>query len=107
MITRDNIPIQITGLLFYQIIDPVSVVLNIVGDVDDNIKKLGSSLLLDAVNTNTLKQLLENKQNINNHIYEDIKRSVINWGVQPIRIEIKNIAIIEKEEEKTLILKIH
>jgi regulator of protease activity HflC (stomatin/prohibitin superfamily) len=60
-LTADRIPIELIGVLFYEIFDPVSSVVN-VKDVYKSVKDLSISLLRDALSSNNLVDFLRNKK---------------------------------------------
>jgi regulator of protease activity HflC (stomatin/prohibitin superfamily) len=65
--TLDNINLSIDVVVFYQIFDPVKSVNNI-DDVNKQTILLACSLLRDAISSRIFRDVLERKQEINNHI---------------------------------------
>jgi regulator of protease activity HflC (stomatin/prohibitin superfamily) len=65
--TLDNINLVIDSVVFFQIFDPIKSVLNI-DDVYQHTILLAGSLLRDAICSRKFRDVLERKQEINNHI---------------------------------------
>ena len=69
ILTLDNVPIEIVGVCFYEINDPISSYLNVEnGDVDAFIEKLSMSALQEAIADHKLYQILSNKKSLQNRI---------------------------------------
>ena len=65
--TSDNIDINVQGICFYEIFDPIKGVLSCEGqDVDKFIATRASSLLRDAVESHNLITVLRKKQDLQN-----------------------------------------
>ena len=65
--TKDRIELDVEGLCFYEIYDPIKGVLNCEGsDVDLFIQSRAQSLLRDAIETHTLQQIMQEKQQLQN-----------------------------------------
>ena len=69
ILTLDNVPVEVIGVCFYEINDPISSYLNVDnGDVDAFIEKQSMISLKDAIAEHKLYEILTNKKSLQNRI---------------------------------------
>lgn len=89
-ITRDNTQVQIDGILYYQITDPVKASYG-TSDFEMAIEQLAKTTLRSEVGKRELDKLLEERADINGAVSSAIDEASPNWGVKVLRYEVKDI----------------
>ena len=97
LLTKDDMPIEIVVVCFYEIFDPSAAYLNVV-NVEGDLQKKINALVKSSVNCRTLYKLLEDKKELQLSFKEEIERDMMNWGVRITRLEILNIRVIDKDD---------
>lgn len=98
MITRDNVAVTVNGAIYYQVVDPKSVVYqveNFVLAVDT----LTRTTLRSVVGNRDLDNLLENRDEVNSRLLEILDQTGEKWGVKVTRVEIQDIELPPEVEE--------
>lgn len=89
-ITRDNISIEIDGVLFMQVMDPVRATYGV-----DNYmfaaRQLAQTNLRSVIGTMDLDRTFEERENINAKLIEALDKASEPWGLKIMRYEISNI----------------
>ena len=67
LLTVDFIELEVQGLCFYEIFDPVNSFVN-VQNVDHAVQELSAAVLRDAIASHNLQEILQNKQNLQYHM---------------------------------------
>lgn len=89
-ITRDNIAIEIDGVLFIQVLDPMRAtygVTNYFGAVS----QLAQTTLRSEIGKMDLDRTFEERDSINANIVDALDKACEPWGVKVMRYEISNI----------------
>lgn len=91
VITRDNASVQVDGVVFYQIMDPVAaayevrqLTLAIVNITMTNLRTVMGSMDLD--------ELLSQRDRINSQLLVVLDEATNSWGVKVTRVEVKDIS---------------
>lgn len=98
MITRDNVTVTVNGAIYYQVVDPKSVVYqveNFVLAVDT----LTRTTLRSVVGNRDLDDLLENRDEVNQRLLQILDEAGEKWGVKVTRVEIQDIELPDEVEE--------
>lgn len=98
MITKDNVSVNVNGAIYYQVVDPKSVVYqveNFVMAVDT----LTRTTLRSVVGNRDLDDLLENRDEVNQRLLQILDQAGEKWGVKVTRVEIQDIQLPEEIEE--------
>jgi len=89
-ITKDNVSIQIDGVLYYQVEDPVKASYNI-AEPEFAITQLAMSTMRVEVGKLTLDRTFEEREHMNANIVAAINQTVRTWGLYCLRYEIRDI----------------
>ena len=90
VITKDNVNVQINALLYFQIMDPVKAVYEIV-DLPDAIEKLTQTTLRNVVGELELDETLAARDTINSKLQLILDDATNKWGVKVNRVELQDI----------------
>ena len=91
VITRDNVVIQINGLLFAQITDPVRAVYE-VSNLPMAIEKLAQTTLRNIIGEMDLDKALSSRDEINAKMRAVLDDASDKWGVKINRVELQDIS---------------
>jgi regulator of protease activity HflC (stomatin/prohibitin superfamily) len=89
-ITRDNITIEVDGILYMQIMDPVKASYGI-GNYLFAVSQLSQTTMRSEMGKIELDRSFEERERINAAIVEAIDKAADPWGIKVLRYEIKNI----------------
>ncbi|NGX56942.1 MAG: Modulator of FtsH protease HflK [Candidatus Anoxychlamydiales bacterium] len=89
-ITKDNIPVEVDGLLYLQIVNPKSASYGINDYLFATIQ-ITQTTMRSVIGKLDLDQTFEVRENINAKILEAVDNASEPWGVKVIRYEIKDI----------------
>ncbi len=90
VITKDNVSIEINGILYFQITDPMKAVYEIY-NLPDAIEKLTQTTLRNIIGELDLDQTLTSRDVINNRLRIILDEATDKWGVKINRVEILDI----------------
>jgi regulator of protease activity HflC (stomatin/prohibitin superfamily) len=89
-ITRDNIAVEVDGILYMQVVDPKKASYGI-----DNYRfastQLAQTTMRSVIGKLDLDRTFEERENINSVIVEAVDKASDPWGVKVTRYEVKNI----------------
>ena len=89
-ITRDNVQVQVDGVLYLKILDPERASYGI-SDYHFAISQLAQTTLRSEVGKIDLDRTFEERTNINTQVVTELDKASEPWGVKVLRYEIKNI----------------
>ena len=89
-ITRDNVTLVLDGVLYMRIIDPVAASYG-VSDPLYAVSQLAQTTMRAEIGKLTLDKTFEERETLNANIVAAINHAAVNWGIQCMRYEIKNI----------------
>ncbi|MCP1726291.1 regulator of protease activity HflC (stomatin/prohibitin superfamily) [Natronospira proteinivora] len=98
MITRDNVAVRVNGAIYYQVVDPKSVVYTVENFVLA-VETLTRTTLRSVVGNRELDDLLENRDEVNQRLLQILDEAGEKWGVKVTRVEIQDIDLPEEIEE--------
>lgn len=90
VITRDNVVIEINGLLFAQITDPKRAIYE-VSNLPMAIEKLAQTTLRNIIGELDLDGALSSRDEINSKMREVLDEATDKWGVKVNRVELQDI----------------
>jgi regulator of protease activity HflC (stomatin/prohibitin superfamily) len=89
-ITRDNTQLQVDGILYFQVTDPMRASYGSSNYITA-ITQLAQTTLRSVIGRMELDKTFEERDHINTHIVNAIDESAANWGVKVLRYEIKDL----------------
>ena len=93
-ITRDNVTVRVDAVLYYRVIDPVRVAVD-VQDYASAILQVAQASLRSIIGKSDLDDLLSNREQLNQGLELMIDSPALGWGVHIDRVEIKDVALPE------------
>lgn len=94
IMTQDNVPVKINGVLFFQIKDTKSVILQ-VRDYVYAISQLSQASLRDVCGRFELDTILSKRDEIGSNIKQIVDEETENWGIKVTDVKIKDIELPE------------
>jgi regulator of protease activity HflC (stomatin/prohibitin superfamily) len=91
-ITRDNVTVKVDAVVYYRVIDPVKVVVD-VQNYDHAIAQVAQASLRSIIGKSDLDDLLSNRERLNQGLELMIDNPALDWGVHIDRVEIKDVAL--------------
>jgi regulator of protease activity HflC (stomatin/prohibitin superfamily) len=89
-ITKDNVTLNIDGILYVKVIDPVEASYG-VSDPYLAVSQLAQTTMRAEIGKITLERTFEERETMNANIVTAINEAAVKWGVQCMRYEIRNI----------------
>jgi regulator of protease activity HflC (stomatin/prohibitin superfamily) len=93
-ITRDNVTVRVDAVLYYRVVDPVRVCVD-VQDYGSAILQVAQASLRSIIGKSELDDLLSNRERLNQGLELMIDNPAVGWGVHIDRVEIKDVALPE------------
>lgn len=93
-ITQDNIPIQISAVVYYKVEDAAKAFI----DVENfyyAVSQLAQTTIRSAAGEVTLDELLSKRQEISERISQMIEETAMNWGMDISSVDIKDVLLPE------------
>lgn len=90
VITRDNVMIEISALLYFQIIDPRAAVYEF-DDLPAGIEKLTQTTLRNVIGSMDLDETLVSRDAVNQRLRIILDESSHKWGVKVNRVELQEV----------------
>jgi regulator of protease activity HflC (stomatin/prohibitin superfamily) len=93
-ITKDNVPVKVTAVIWYAITDPVKAVVEVV-DVDKAVIQVALTSLRNIIGRHTLDDVLKEQERLGTDMRQVIDSATEPWGVKVTRVEMRNVEIPE------------
>lgn len=93
-ITRDNVPAQIDGAVFYKVVNPNRAITSI-EDYQFAIAQYAQAALRDVVGSSSLDDLLSEREQIQSQIVQNIEQQVREWGLHVDSVQLQDIELPE------------
>lgn len=100
-ITRDNVPVEVDGVVFFEVKDTTDDVKDAIVNVGDYRRQTlnyATSILRDQVGKKELDDLLQRRDEIGDEIQRQLDDKTDSFGVNVMDVEIQNINLPEKME---------
>lgn len=100
-ITKDNVPVEVDGVVFFEVKDNTQDVKDAIVNVGDYKKQTlnyATSILRDLVGKKELDDLLQKRDEIGDEIQRKLDDKTDSFGVRVLDVEIQNINLPEKME---------
>jgi regulator of protease activity HflC (stomatin/prohibitin superfamily) len=94
VITRDNVTIKVTAVVYFKVVDPIAAVVNVV-NFNQATTQIGQTTLRNILGQSELDELLAERKKINRDLQVIIDEQTENWGVKVTAVEIKDVELPE------------
>ncbi len=95
VITKDNVPVMINGVLFFKVIRPEDAIIK-VQDYRYAISQYAQTCLRDVIGTMSLDQLLTEREQIGKDIQVTLEHDTEEWGLEVTGIRLQDINMPEE-----------
>ncbi len=95
VITKDNIPVRINAVVYFKVVDPAKVVLE-VEKYRYAVVQLAQTMMKNIVGEKTLDELLQQRAQIANLIKKELDEKTDIWGIDIAALELKDVIIPEQ-----------
>jgi len=92
VITRDNVTIRVTAVLYFYVTDPIAAVVNVV-NFNQATTQIGMTTLRNVLGQSELDELLAERKKINRDLQVIIDEQTERWGVKVTAVEIKDVEL--------------
>src|SRR5579884_3415618 len=92
VITRDNVTIKVTAVLYFYVVNPVSAVVNVLNYIQAT-TQIGQTTLRNVLGQSDLDELLSQRAKINRDLQTIIDDYTERWGVKVTAVEIKDVEL--------------
>jgi regulator of protease activity HflC (stomatin/prohibitin superfamily) len=93
-ITRDNVTVRVDAVIYFRVVDPVRVAVD-VQDYMSAISQVAQTSLRSIIGKSDLDDLLTNRERLNDGLEVTIDSPAATWGLHIDRVEIKDVALPE------------
>jgi len=94
VISRDNVTIKVTAVVYFYVVDPIAAVVNVV-NFNQATTQIGQTTLRNILGQSELDELLAERKKINRDLQVIIDEQTENWGVKVTAVEIKDVELPE------------
>jgi regulator of protease activity HflC (stomatin/prohibitin superfamily) len=91
-ITRDNVTVRVDAVIYFRVVDPMKVAV----DVQDYVSAIGQvaqTSLRSIIGKSDLDDLLSNREGLNQGLELMLDSPAMGWGIHIDRVEIKDVAL--------------
>jgi len=93
-ITKDNVPVKVTVVIWYSVTDPVKSVVEVV-DVSRAVVQVALTSMRNVIGRHTLDDVLKEQERLGTDMRKVIDGATEPWGVKVTRVEMRNVEIPE------------
>jgi len=94
VITRDNVPVMINGVVYFKVNDPEAAVIKI-QDYEYAMSQYAQTALRDVVGGMNLDEVLTERENVGRKIEEIVDKGTDPWGIEVTEIKLQDIDMPE------------
>ncbi|MEK6958975.1 MAG: SPFH domain-containing protein [archaeon] len=94
VITKDNVPVSINGVVYFKVLSPHDAVVKI-QDFEYAISQYAQTALRDVVGGMSLDQVLSERDNIGKEIEKSVDSASESWGIEVTDIKLQDIDMAE------------
>ena len=91
-ITKDNVPVEVTVVIWYTIVDPIKSVVEVV-DYSGAVVQVALTSLRNIIGQHTLDDVLKEQAKLGMEMRVTIDEATERWGVNVERVEMRNVEI--------------
>ena len=92
VISRDNVTIKVTAVLYFYVVNPVSAVVNVLNYIQAT-TQIGQTTLRNVLGQSDLDELLAQRAKINHELQTIIDEYTERWGIKVTAVEIKDVEL--------------
>jgi regulator of protease activity HflC (stomatin/prohibitin superfamily) len=92
LITRDNVPVRVTAVIYFRVVDPNNSVIEVENHVLAT-SQISQTTLRSVLGEKSLDDLLTNREAINEQLQKIIDEQTEPWGVKVSVVEVKDVEI--------------
>src|SRR5713226_99417 len=92
VITRDNVTVKVTAVIYFYVVDPAAAVVNVVS-FNQATTQIGQTTLRNVLGQSELDELLSQRNKINRELQAIIDEQTERWGVKVTAVEIKDVEL--------------
>ena len=92
VISRDNVTIKVTAVLYFYVVDPSAAVTNVMNFIQAT-TQIGQTTLRNVLGQSELDEILSQRNKINNELQTIIDEHTERWGVKMTAVEIKDVEL--------------
>ena len=92
VISRDNVTIKVTAVIYFYVVDPVAAVVNVMNYMQAT-TQIGQTTLRNVLGQSELDELLSQRNKINRELQTIIDEHTERWGVKVTAVEIKDVEL--------------
>ncbi|MBC3861144.1 slipin family protein [Undibacterium jejuense] len=93
-ITKDNVPVKVTVVIWYSVTDPIKSVIEVV-DVGGAVVQVALTSMRNVIGRHTLDDVLKEQERLGTDMRKVIDTATEPWGVKVTRVEMRNVEIPE------------
>jgi len=94
VITKDNVPVAINGVVYFKVVDAQVAVVKI-QDFQYAVSQYAQTALRDVAGSMTLDQVLSERESIGKDIEQIVEKACQNWGLEITEIKLQDIDMPE------------
>src|SRR5260221_10937610 len=95
VITRDNVTVKVTAVIYFYVVDPVAAIANVVSFLQAT-TQIGQTTLRNVLGQSELDELLAQRNKINRELQAIIDEHTERWGVKVTAAAAKKIMVASK-----------
>ena len=92
VITRDNVTIKVTAVIYFYVVDPIAAVVNVI-NFNQATTQIGQTTLRNILGQSELDELLAERTKINRDLQVMIDEQTERWGVKVTAVEVKDVEL--------------
>jgi len=92
VISRDNVTIKVTAVIYFYVVDPVAAVVNVMNYMQAT-TQIGQTTLRNVLGQSELDEILSQRNKINRELQTIIDEHTERWGVKVTAVEIKDVEL--------------
>jgi hypothetical protein len=92
VITRDNVTMRVTAVLYFRVVDPGAAVTRVADYVRATFQ-IAQTTLRNVLGQSDLDELLANREQINDRLQEIIDTQTEPWGIKVTAVEVKDLEL--------------
>ncbi len=92
VISRDNVTIKVTAVLYFYVVDPSAAVVNVMNFIQAT-TQIGQTTLRNVLGQSELDEILSQRNKINHDLQTIIDEHTERWGVKMTAVEIKDVEL--------------